>query len=345
MSNNPQLVSRQQIDVLAWDACVAASSQRIIYGYSWYLDAVLPSPRWSWMGIVLVDDTGQYQAVMPVPLRRKWVAGIPYTWVVHQPFFCQFLAIFSLDTRLDTRPFFQLLTDSFSYGAIYTICHPAHELNGFDTVRQSSTHVLRLASDYKTVYSQYSRDRKTNVHRAEAANWILVDSSDPEPLLELFRLHHAWLMDGGVPDWAYDILRNLSHELIQRNCGHIRYAVRDGHIEAGTLFAQEGGRIIYLFNAASQAGRKGNARTILIDRMIQDNTEGRQDGTSWLFDFESPDKPSVRNFYQRFGAIEQSFQSVRWNRLHKFEQVAIGLRNCVKGSINRLILAIGKVTF
>ncbi|WP_080058843.1 GNAT family N-acetyltransferase [Spirosoma aerolatum] len=339
MSNTPQLIPRQQIDVRAWDACVADSPQRIIYGYSWYLDAVLPSPRWLWVGIILVDAMGQYQAVMPVPLRRKCVAGIPYKWVVHQPFFCQFLAVFSRDATLEARPFFQLLTDSFSYGSIYSIRQPTHELSSFDRVRQSSTHVLRLTPDYKAVYSQYSRDRKMNLHRAEAANWIFVESSDPEPLLELFRRHHARLIDGGVPAWAYDILRNLSRELIQRNCGHIRYAVRGGHIEAGALFVQEGGRIIYLFNAASEAGRKGNARTLLIDRMIQDNIDSRQEATPWLLDFESPEKSSVRNFYRSFGAIEQSFQLVHWNHLHQLEQMAAAVRQFVKSIVCDIVRA------
>lgn len=333
MAKVPHLVSREQIDVLAWDTCVAASPQRIIYGYSWYLDAVLPRPRWSWVGIVLLDDAGQYEAVMPIPLRRKGVAGFRYKWVVHQPFFCQFLDIFSRDTALDVRPFFRLLTDAFRYGSSYSTRRSIHGLSGFDTVRQSSTHVLGLGPDYKTVYQQYSRDRKCNLRRAEVANWTLVFSSDPEPLLNLFRRHHAGLMDGGVPEWAYDLLRNLTSALIQRNCGRIQYAVRDGHIEAGVLFAQEGNRIIYLFNAASEAGRKGNARTLLIDRTIQENIDYKRGTIPWLFDFESPEKPSVRQFYQSFGAYEQPIHSVRWHRLNRLEYAVLCIRDCIKGII------------
>ena len=88
-----KILSRHQIDTSAWDTCVAASPQRIVYGYSWYLDAVMPAPSWKWMGYVLTDEAGHYQAVMPIPLRRKQLAGVTYEWVVHQPFFCQFLAI------------------------------------------------------------------------------------------------------------------------------------------------------------------------------------------------------------------------------------------------------------
>ncbi|UFH56538.1 hypothetical protein [Spirosoma sp. KNUC1025] len=87
---------------------MAASSQRIVYGYAWYLDTVLSAPMWKWMGLVMIAETGSYQAVVPIPLRRKQVMGLPYEWVVHQPFFCQILAVFSRDPALDLAPFFSI---------------------------------------------------------------------------------------------------------------------------------------------------------------------------------------------------------------------------------------------
>ncbi len=84
-----KILPRNKINSQAWDACVAASSQQVLYGYSWYLDAVLPAPFWKWVGVVMTDETNQYQVVMPIPLRRKRVLGITYSWVAHQPFFCQ----------------------------------------------------------------------------------------------------------------------------------------------------------------------------------------------------------------------------------------------------------------
>ena len=322
----PQLISRAQLDPVLWDACVAASLEPVLYAYSWYLDAVLPAPEWKWMGMVLRDETGQYRAVMPVPLRRKKVAGIPYAWVVHQPFFCQFLGVFSRDTLIDTGPFFQQVLEQFRYGSLLCMQQQPDECLPFDAVCLGSTHTLDLSLDYPTLYQGYTDDRKANLRRATKANWTIVASADIEPLVALFRNNHAQMIDGGVADWAYVIFRNLTGELAKRGLITLHYALQNGQIEAGVLFVQEGSRIIYLFNAASDAGRRGNARTLLIDRLLQEKA-----GQQLVLDFESPAKQAIRDFYQSFGAVESQFWTMRWNRLNPVERALISVRNWLSG--------------
>ncbi|QHW01374.1 GNAT family N-acetyltransferase [Spirosoma endbachense] len=317
----PTFVSRQQLDIAAWDACVLESPQRIVYGYSWYLDAVLPAPDWCWMGLVVYDERGKYRAVMPVPLRRKQVFGIRHQWVVHQPFFCQFLSVFSLDTTIDPTLFLLVVQQRFRYGSSLSL-NVSKPLSS--EVRTLTTHVLDLSVGYDTVFSQYSSDRRLNLRRAEAANWTVSDSSDLNPLLDLFRLNHADAIRGGVADWAYTIFAGLGDELFRRGFGILRYATRDGRVEAGALFVREGNRIIYLFNAASETGRKKNARTLLIDQVIRDYA-----GQKFVFDFESPEKPSIAGFYESFGSAREPFYSFRWNRLTAFERVLIRLSRLV----------------
>ena len=322
----PQLISRAQLDSKSWDACVAASAEPIVYAYSWYLDAVLPAPMWKWAGMVLLDETGQYRAVMPVPLRRKTVAGIPYAWVVHQPFFCQFLGVFSRDSLFDPTPFFQQLLEQFRYGSLLCMRQKPDEYLPFDSVRSNSTHVLNLFVGYPTIYQGYTKDRKANLRRATRANWTIVESADIEPLLTLFRHNHAQTIDGGVAEWAYAIFRNLTDELAKRGLITLRYALHNGQIEAGVLFVQEGNRIIYLFNAASEAGRRGNARTLLIDKLIQEKA-----GQPLTFDFESPAKQAIRDFYKSFGAVEAPFWTVRWNHLNPLERALVKGKNWLTG--------------
>ncbi|SOD92628.1 Acetyltransferase (GNAT) domain-containing protein [Spirosoma fluviale] len=314
-------IPRHKLDANAWDVCVATSRQPGVYGYTWYLDAVLPAPGWKWVGVVQVDQTGTYHAVMPVPLRRKMVAGIPYEWVVHQPFFCQFLSVFSADELPDTDSFFRHMVEQFRYGSLYC----TNQLPGIDlpfaSFQLRTTHVIYLSFGYEVIYSNYTRDRKQNLRRAQRAfeldnRWAIVESSDVEPLLALFRENHAATIDGGVADWAYDMFRNLAQALHKRGLVTLRYAVYNGQIEAGALFICDDRRIIYLFNAASATGRRVNARTILIDQLIQEKA-----GQKLIFDFESPEKPSIRKFYKSFGAVEEPFQAMRWNRLSKLENL------------------------
>ena len=75
-------IEHKDIDFEKWDACVANSFNRLIYGFSWYLDVVCDD----WDALVLND----YEAVFPLPKRKKW--GIEY---VYHPFFCQQLGVFS----------------------------------------------------------------------------------------------------------------------------------------------------------------------------------------------------------------------------------------------------------
>lgn len=312
--DNLTFLSRSQINSAAWDACVAESAQAITYGYSWYLDAVLPGPNWKWIGLVLPDANRDYRAVMPVPLRRKF--GI---WRVHQPLFCQTLGVFSRDAMLDPTPFYRAMHEQFRYGSLlHSHQYPSPNVP-FDVVRQLSTHVLDLSVGYNALHQRFTSDRRRNLRRATTTDWTIVDSTDPEPLITLFRANHADGIQGGVADWAYVVLRRLYVALHERGLATLRYALRDGRTEAGALFVTDVNRIIYLFNAASETGRRGNARTLLIDQMIRENA-GRGQAEidvkrATLLDFESPPKPSVRAFYVSFGAVEQPFWTVRWNQL------------------------------
>ena len=300
-----KLLHRRHINDQAWNECVAASDHRMIYGLAWYLDAVSSAPGWKWVGLVLPDEKGTYQAVMPVPLRRKYGQ-----WVVHQPLFCQFFHIYAQSPTIDTSLFFRVMQQRFWYGSILHLQQlPSHQL-AKTLSRSLSTWLLNLAAPYETIHQQYSPDRQRNLRKANAFGWSINASIDPEPMLSLFRQYHSGAIPGGVGEWAYDVFRRLLVALQQHQMATLYYAVWQGNIEAGALFVQEGNRVIYLFNAASDLGRTGNARTLLIDQLIQERCG--QPGL-W-FDFESPEKESVVAFYRSFGAIDEFFWSVRWNR-------------------------------
>ena len=185
-----RFLSRSEIDTVAWDACVAGSAQRIVYGYPWYLDRVLSRPGWKWVGAVEVGETGAYRAVMPEPLRRKF--GI---WVVHQPLFCQFLDVFSPDEARDPTPFLRAVQQQYRYGSVLCLRPYSNPALDFDIVRQRTTHVLDLSAGYDIIRRNYTRDRQVNLRRATNHGWTI---TDPEPLLTLFRQYHATLPESTV---------------------------------------------------------------------------------------------------------------------------------------------------
>lgn len=313
---NIRFLPRHRINATAWDACVAASPRRIVYGYSWYLDAVTSLPGWSWAGLVVMDGHAAYQTVMPIPLRRK--RGY---WVVHQPLFCQFLAVYSRDDIPDPAPFFEVMQQRFRYGSVLH-CQRIPDTQSLRLqTRRLHTHTLSLSPDYESIVRNYSRDRILNLRRAKAAHWQVIDSDDLEPLIDLFRENHAADIPNGVSPRAYALFGKLFTELQKRGLVTLRYALNGGVIHAGALFVREGNRLIYLFNAASDAGRRGNARTLLIDQVIRDNAGSY----GLMFDFESPEKPSIVQFYESFGAVAEPFWEVTYNRLTQVERWLQGL--------------------
>lgn len=277
-----------------------SSPQFVVYALSWYLDVVSPD----WEGIVLAEN-GQYQAVMPVPVRQK--LGISY---VHQPLFCQQLGIFGNGNPLD---FLTMLQKHYRFCARY-------HLNSTDTASLNKqplyntstellqTHILDLSPDYQAIYSRYNADRKMNLKRAKQAQWKCQEGTDIKPLITLFKENHANQITGGVAKGAYDLLENLYQVIQNQGTSQLWYALKNGQIEAGCWFVFSGSRVIYLFNAASPIGRKGNARTWLLDRFFQEYA-----GNKLVFDFESPTIEPIDAFYESFGAIAQPFYRLRYN--------------------------------
>lgn len=315
-----RFLSRQQIVDTQWDRCVSKAHNALLYGHSWYLDAVTNIPRsanegshpaWRWEGLVqLADDGTGYVAVLPVPLRHRWGR-----WVVYQPFFSQFLAVFSRQP-IDPTPFLIALVARYRYASFLSLHLPTLLPIVPDDVQQQIcyTHTLLV----KDAATRYTSDRRMNLRRAyrrtaQTPGWRVSDSTDVQPLLALFRQHHANQI--GVGEWSYALFEQVFETLQQRGLGTtLRYAYVGDVVVAGVFFAEQHGRIIYLFNAAAPEGRRLNARTLLLHEHLQ-NAAAQPESAGLLFDFESPEKPEIVRFYESFGAEPTPYLQLSWNRL------------------------------
>lgn len=291
-------LAHSEINKTRWDECVSASPQFILYGLSWYLDVV--SPNWE---ALIIEENDSYVAVLPIPIQHKY--GISF---IHQPLFCQFLMIFS-PKIIDYQLFVEELFKNYRFSAKFNLAIIPSDDNLL-SIKPLQTHLLDLSPDYQTIYQQYSFDRKQNLKRALKANWQLEESQDVRPMIQLFRQNHEYQIRGGVAQKAYIILEKLFAEIQKRGLGKLWYATQQGQIEAACWFVFSGNRVIYLFNAASSVGRKGNARTFLLDKFFQEHA-----GKNYLFDFESPTIEAIDQFYASFGAKTEVFWQVSWNKL------------------------------
>src|SRR5579871_3301850 len=81
-SGHIHYLTRHEIDAVKWDACIDAAPNGLIYGHSFYLDA-MTSCQWD---ALVLDD---YRAVMPLTWNRKF--GFYY---LYQPFCTPCLGVF-----------------------------------------------------------------------------------------------------------------------------------------------------------------------------------------------------------------------------------------------------------
>lgn len=303
----PRYFSNRQINYAKWDACVEASGQRLVYALSWYLDVVSPS----WAGLVEEQDE-QYVAVMPLPVKQQF--GINY---LAQPFFCQQLGFFSIKNSMQPEPFIAVLQRQFALISKYSfntgnIFQLNPDENADLQVYRHYTHHLNLNQSYAAIYQHYSRDRKLNLKRSQKAGLIIRESTDIQILIRLFKEDAASRIRGGVSEATYTQLQQLYQALAAKGLATLLYTqIPTGEIDAGCLFVTYGQKIIYLFNAASVAGRSRNGRSLMIDYIIQ-----KYAGQPYVFDFESPvNISSIIRVYQGFGAEPVPFYTISQNKL------------------------------
>ena len=120
-------LKHSEIDKCKWDECIAKSNNGLIYSTSVYLDNMTTE----WDGLVM----GNYEAVMPLPFRKKY--GIYY---VYPPAFSQQMGITSvkeitpeiIKTFLKNIPTkFRYVEMNFNVSNIYTFSNEKERNNYF----------------------------------------------------------------------------------------------------------------------------------------------------------------------------------------------------------------------
>ncbi|WP_421829653.1 GNAT family N-acetyltransferase [Larkinella sp.] len=313
-------LDRADLDAVCWDDCITESTQRLIYAFSWYLDALTTgagAPHW---GGIVAQQAGQYVAVMPVVYKQKY--GIRYAY---QPDYCQQLGIFSraeVDLTSLSSEFFDQLSRSFQWVVSYRFNEKnENELQfptGFSVIKRYN-HVLPLHKPYGEIYRQYATDRKTNLNRARNVGWVVEEKPDMRPLIQLHREHNEEKAVAGIQlDLTiYDRFVKAVDQLKNRGLARIWLARKadEKNAEAGGLFVVDRDRIIYLFNGASPTGRKQQARLWMINHLIEAFA-----GQPVEFDFESPavGAESVKVYYQSFGAESRPYTEISYDHLPWF---------------------------
>lgn len=285
------------INRAAWDACVAAAEQVVPYAQAAWLLATNAGP---WDAVVEPDPTtGGYRSVLPVPTQRR-----PWGREALQPPFTQQLGLL---TTADSRhravgEYLTLLAGRFARLHLQlndANPAPGHIPAGWQLAERRTYH-LPLSADYDFIRAGYCADYRRRLRQlGEKTAASISQASGATALIHLFQREKGAQV-GGLKPGYYRRLQRLHAAL--DSCAQVlllqAHAAETGELLAGALFVRYRSRLVYLFAAATAAGKKQGAPLLLLDEAIQ-----RHAGTPGLvLDFEGGMIPSIARFFANFGA-------------------------------------------
>ena len=288
-------LQHNEIDKCKWDDCIAKSHNGLIYSTSVYLDNMATD----WDGLVM----GNYQAVMPLPFRKKY--GLYY---VYPPAFSQQMGITSVEeitykiikTFLKNIPAkFRYVEMNFNVSNIYT----------FSNEKERNNYFLPLYSSFENLKKKFSRSAERNIKKALLENILVKESV---PFTEIVNIHRSRFNDAvGANAADYKRLGNLFYELQETNLLFTLGAYNPmGVLIGGSIYFIYKNRITFIINGNSNESLRNGATHLLMH-----NTIKKYCNSNVVLDFEGSDFPEFARFYKQYGATAEIYKLVKINNL------------------------------
>ena len=295
------LIKSDDIDKSKWDACIKRSSNRSVYGCSWYLDVV--SDYWD----ALVY--GDYELVFPVVFKKKIIFK-----TIYHPFFCQQLGPFSSNLSLlnDYDLSYEILNflfhnyRKFEFSINHDCVMPIKRIiNQFPTINyiERVNLELDLKHDYNTICSNYNQNTKRNLKKSRHYKFEIKEFDDVDKFIYLYKKNIGY--KSNLKGKHYRDMRNVIATCIDKKYG-LFYALFDNlnNILACAFFVSCFDRDILLFNVSNH-NMDINVMTVLIDKYIFMNSAKDK-----ILDFEGSSISSIKRFYKGFGSVEKNYMHI-----------------------------------
>lgn len=292
-----QYLLHHQVNKQAWDNCISNAGNGLIYGRSFYLDAM--SRQWD--ALVL----NNYEAVMPLTYNKKY--GICY---LYQPPFTASLGVFGNNISAELlQQFLSAIPEKFKYWDIYLNRGNYFKLNGFELYERMN-YTLQLTSSYETLFNNFKESTQRNVNKFEQLKGIIKKDIPVKEVIGLSKQQSAAFTT--LTDDDFMRLTNLYNFLHKKNTAITYGAYCNEQLVASAAFFFDDKRAYYILVGNHPNGKTVGASHALINAFIKDHT-----GQNLTLDFEGSDIHSVAFFYTSFGAVEEKYCGIKLNRLPK----------------------------
>ena len=306
-------LKHSEIDLEKWNQAVRNSLFSTIFVEHELLDLLTGSDTWD----ALVQ--GDYEAVMPLPYRKKGVLKYVYT-----PFFMPQMGIFhgedfpqwKYDLFLEEVAEHYVLADLLM-----------NEQNTWDWKKGLTpylvSHSLFLHLPYNELHSHFHENTRRNIKAAQKQqSRVTVHEEKVADIIALFRNNRGQGEDVHFLDDDYARLQCVSDYLLEHNLLEV-YGVRTAQNElaAGALFVKDGKCRCFWFSGRDNRLSESKPMFLLLDAYIRDHAE-----SDLYLDFNGSSNPNVARLYQGFGGTGYPipFHRVYKNKFWHFALKLIG---------------------
>lgn len=301
--NHIRYLKRDKIDISRWDTCIETAPNGLIYGRSFYLDAVTAG---RWDALVWAD----YQAVMPLTWNRKF--GFHY---LYQPFFTSSLGIFgSQASVIPVAAFLQAIPRRFRYWDIdlneTNIIAPFARAISALELRSRLNYLLPLDRPYDAIQENYKRLARRMQKKAAAEQLEVVRGVSPEEVIGHYRHSYAD-RHSNIPGWAYERIIVCANRAQEKGLLSSYLAKTPGNTVAAFYLVFSDNRFVYsVLGGSTREGKEKGAFYLLTDAAIRDHA-----GAKKIFRFEGSDIPGIALFNSMFGPTPVHYPHLVLNRL------------------------------
>jgi hypothetical protein len=279
-------IKHKDIDMVAWDRCIAACHRPLVYAESVYLNAICEQ---GWDALVY----GDYEAVFPLPVKSRW--GLS---VVYQPFFCQQLGLFAPnDFHLGYSDFIKAIPRKFIRVGLNL--NPSFALPSY--VGQRCNLLLDLKPSYDQIKKGYNADARKNLRKCSEAAVTVETCDDFESAVSLYK--EVWgSINGVLRENHYRAFENACKELKTSSKAICLRAMHHSNTVAYAIFLYSPHYTHYVCGAPTAEGRKLGVMHTIIDYVAK-----KYAGSTLHLDFEGSEITDVATFYRKFGAVEEKY--------------------------------------
>lgn len=288
-SGTIRYLHRREVNDEKWNACITSAGNGLIYGYTFYLDAM--TDHWD---ALVMDD---YALVMPLPWRRKWLIHYLY-----HPFLTAQLGVFGNGlTKEIFNAFLNAVPKKFWRWDFSLNGGNLFAVEGY-RLYQRSNYVLPLNKPYEDLYKAYRENIRRNVKKSLSYGCHPATNVSIDDIIALTKLQAA-----ATPDKDFDAFKKLFLLLKEKGLAKT-YGVLSakGKLLASAAFLFSHNRAYYILVGNHPNGRTLGASHALIDAFVNDHA-----GQDLLLDFEGSDIRNLQFFYSSFGAREEKYAAIR----------------------------------